>query len=90
VAMANPKALILFTVFLPQFVSSGTSGAAASLLAAGMAYIVIEFVCAWGYAAVGDRIGAHGLTNRTRRIMDRVTGSAMLGLAGWLATEDHA
>lgn len=87
VAMANPKALILFTVFLPQFVSSGTGGAASALLAAGMTYIVIEFACAWGYAALGGRIGARGLTHRVRRIMDRFTGAAMLGLAGWLATE---
>lgn len=87
VALANPKALILFTVFLPQFVSSGAHGEAPALLAAGMAYIAIEFVCAWGYAALGGRIGACGLTGRTRRLTDRVTGAAMLGLAGWLARE---
>lgn len=61
VAMANPKALILFTVFLPQFVLSGTDATAPALLAAGMAYIAIEFVCACGYAAIGGHIGVDGL-----------------------------
>jgi homoserine/homoserine lactone efflux protein len=89
VAMANPKALILFTVFLPQFVLSGTATAPA-LLAAGMAYIAIEFACACAYAAIGGHIGVNGLTRRARRTMDRLTGGAMLGLAGWLATEKQA
>lgn len=87
VALANPKALILFTVFLPQFVPSGTAGAGVDLMAAGLVYIAIEFVCAAVYAAIGARIGAGGLSARARRRMDRLTGGTMLALAGWLAAE---
>lgn len=89
VAMANPKALILFTVFLPQFLPGGTEGAAGDLMAAGLVYIAIEFVCAAVYAALGARIGAGGLSSRARRRMDRIAGGTMLGLAGWLATEQQ-
>ncbi|MFD0415307.1 hypothetical protein [Streptomyces sp. NPDC127108] len=60
VAATNPKALILFTVFLPQFLPRGAEGVAVPLLA-----------------------------RRARRLLDGLTGVAMLGLAAWLATEQH-
>ncbi|MFC6887145.1 LysE family translocator [Actinomadura yumaensis] len=97
VAAANPKALILFTVFLPQFVAApgdGAAGGAAAgggvagaLLALGAAYIAVEFGCACCYAAAGGRLGALALGRRVRRWVDVAAGSVMLGLAGWLAAE---
>ncbi|MFE6401025.1 LysE family translocator [Streptomyces alboflavus] len=39
VAVTNPKVLILFTVFLPQFLVRGAEGVAVPLLALGAAYI---------------------------------------------------
>ncbi|MET9827951.1 LysE family translocator [Streptomyces sp. NPDC006385] len=89
VAVTNPKALILFAVFLPQFLPRGAEGGAAPLLALGAAYIGIEFCCAWGYAALGSRLRHRGLTGPGRGRLDVLTGVAMLGLAGWLATENH-
>jgi threonine/homoserine/homoserine lactone efflux protein len=87
VAASNPKALILFTVFLPQFLTRGSGGAAIPLLALGAAYIGVEFCCAFGYAALGSRLKSMGITRRTSRLLDVLTGVAMLGLAGWLVTE---
>ncbi|MEW2397276.1 LysE family translocator [Streptomyces sp. NPDC046862] len=89
VAASNPKALILFTVFLPQFLTRDAGGAAIPLLALGAAYIGVEFCCAFGYAALGSRLKSMGITRRARRLLDALTGLAMLGLAGWLATEQH-
>ncbi|RII17923.1 Leucine efflux protein [Streptomyces sp. YIM 130001] len=89
VAASNPKALILFAVFLPQFVPAGADHAAVSLLALGAAYIGVEFCCAWGYAAVGGRLKKLGMRRRSRRLLDALTGTAMVGLAGWLATENR-
>jgi threonine/homoserine/homoserine lactone efflux protein len=89
VAASNPKALILFTVFLPQFLTRDAGGAAIPLLALGVAYIGVEFCCAFGYAALGSRLKSMGITRRARRLLDALTGVAMLGLAGWLATEQH-
>ncbi|MFG2373086.1 LysE family translocator [Streptomyces sp. NPDC048504] len=85
VAASNPKALILFTVFLPQFLTRGADGAATPLLALGAAYIGVEFCCAFGYAALGSRLKNMGISRRARRLLDVVTGVAMLGLAGWPA-----
>ncbi|MFD7668342.1 LysE family translocator [Streptomyces sp. NPDC059788] len=87
VAAANPKALVLFTVFLPQFLARDASHVVVPLFALGAAYIAVEFGCACGYAALGGRLKALGITRRVRRRLDATTGVAMLGLAGWLATE---
>lgn len=89
VAASNPKALILFTAFLPQFIGHGGAGhLVGPLLAVGLAYIAVEFCCACGYAALGGRLGVAGISARVRRWLDRGTGTAMLGLAGWLATDN--
>jgi threonine/homoserine/homoserine lactone efflux protein len=89
VAAANPKALILFTVFLPQFVTTdGRQHIAGPILFVGAAYIAVEFCCACGYAALGGRLSMNGIRRSVRRWLDRGTGLAMLGLAGWLATEN--
>lgn len=89
VAAANPKALILFTVFLPQFLSRDAAHVVLPLCALGAAYIAVEFCCACGYAALGGRLKALGITRRVRRRLDAATGAGMLGLAGWLATEER-
>jgi threonine/homoserine/homoserine lactone efflux protein len=89
VAATNPKALILFAVFLPQFLPRGAEGVALSLLVIGAAYIGIEFCCACGYAALGSRLQSTGVTRRGRRRLDGLTGVAMLALAAWLATESR-
>lgn len=60
VAATNPKALILFTVFLPQFLPPGAKDAAVLLLVLGAAYIGIEFGCAFAYAALGNAAAEHG------------------------------
>ncbi len=89
VAAANPKALILFTVFLPQFLSRDAAHVVLPLCTLGAAYIAVEFCCACGYAALGGRLKALGITRRVRRRLDAATGAGMLGLAGWLATEER-
>lgn len=90
VAAANPKALILFTVFLPQFVRVGNGHSLVGpLLLTGAAYIAVEFCCACGYATLGSRLGISGISRRFKRWMDRGSGLALLGLADWTAT-DHA
>ncbi|MFF1488843.1 LysE family translocator [Streptomyces sp. NPDC058319] len=90
VAASNPKAFILFAVFLPQFLPRDAEDVAAPLLVLGIAYIGVEFCCAVGYAAVGGWLKRrHGRAGRPRRLVDVLTGVAMVGLAGWLATENR-
>ncbi len=85
VAAANPKALLLFTAFVPQFVDPAQA-AAPQLLVLGLLYIAIEFVAACGWAITGGRIGSTGLSPRARNRLEKATGVVFIGLAGWLAT----
>jgi threonine/homoserine/homoserine lactone efflux protein len=90
VAASNPKAFVLFAVFLPQFLPRGAVHAATSLLILGAAYIGVEFCFALGYAAVGGWLKRRkGEASQPRRLIDIFTGLAMVGLAGWLATENR-
>jgi len=88
VAISNPKALLLFVAFLPQFVPVGAA-TASSLLLLGGAYIGVEAVSAVGYTLLGGRIGAAELSRRVQRRLDVVTGISFVGLAGALAAENR-
>lgn len=90
VAAANPKALLLFTVFLPQFLPGGGRHAEVELLLLGGAYIGVEFVFGCAYALLGGRLRALELSSRIRRRLDRLTGCSMIGLAALLATARDA
>jgi threonine/homoserine/homoserine lactone efflux protein len=81
---ANPKALLLFTAFLPQFVDP-TRPAAGQLLVLGPLYIALELIAATGWALVGHRVRAAGLRADVKRRIDQAVGAVFLGLAGLLA-----
>ena len=85
---ANPKALLLFTAFLPQFVDP-SDPIAGQLLVLGPVYITLELVAATGWAFLGHRLKVADVTDRARRHLDRVVGGVFLGLAGLLATTKH-
>lgn len=87
VALSNPKAYVLFALFLPQFLEAGTESFASAIALAGLTYILIEFVCAWLYAGVGRLLGQGSVTLHRQRWLDGISGSAMIGLAGWLVLE---
>jgi threonine/homoserine/homoserine lactone efflux protein len=89
VALANPKAVLLFTAFVPQFVDPARP-LAAQFVPLSAAYIAVEFVAATGYAFAGSRIKALRLGRRGKRRVNRVTGGMMLAAAAWLATARQA
>lgn len=83
-ALINPKALLLFAAFVPQFV---TTHDAAHLAGAGVAYIGVEAVTASVYIVLGQRLGHLLHKASARRRLDQTSGLAYAGLAGWLAFE---
>ncbi|MBJ3777909.1 LysE family translocator [Acuticoccus mangrovi] len=85
VAITNPKAMLLFTAFIPQFVDMSGS-VASQLVALGALYLVIEFAMACGYALAGALLRRFELTAARQRLMNRISGGMMLGAAGLLAT----
>jgi len=85
---ANPKALLLFTAFLPQFVDP-TRSVAGQLLVLGPLYIALELVAATAWAFAGHRLKVADLSARARRRVNRAVGGVFLGMAGLLATAKH-
>lgn len=84
VALTNPKALLLFAAFVPQFAPVGSGPPTLGLLAAS--YVAVELVSALGYVALGaivSRIGTSVAARRRR--LDAATGVGFLGFAGYLA-----
>ena len=84
VAITNPKAILLFTAFLPQFVSPNRSYFY-QLLILGCIYIAVEFFTACIYAASGSIFGSLGSSKSRDRIVSRIGSILMMGAALILA-----
>ena len=85
----NPKIAVFFTGLLPQFVSPH-GPVALKLLALGALFNLIGLVWLTGYAVLAARGRALLTRPRARRVLDRVTGVALVGLAARLAVERRA
>ena len=83
-ALGNPKAYLLFTAFLPQFVDPAAS-MAPQLVVLGALYIAIEGCAAAVWAGVGAWLGGPSLTRARRRLLNRLSGGVMIGAAALLA-----
>jgi homoserine/homoserine lactone efflux protein len=83
VLMANPKALLWFGAFIPQFVDP-KGNYVAQIIALGVTAMAIALVTDGGYAVLTGRAGA--LLSRKRvRLVSRLSGSCLIGGGIWLA-----
>jgi RhtB (resistance to homoserine/threonine) family protein len=83
----NPKVVLFFVSFFPQFVSAGTDQKALAFLALGVVFVLMSTVwnsfVAWVAGSVTRRFsGKPGV----KKWLDRVVGSAFVGLGVKLAT----
>lgn len=83
VAASNPKALLLFTAFLPQFIVPGPAYDL-QLIALGGVYILVEFFCACCYAYSGVWVKSHTRSSSFIRLINCVAGVILLIMAGLL------
>ncbi|MGV6873701.1 LysE family translocator [Pseudochelatococcus sp. B33] len=91
VAMTNPKAILLFTAFVPQFiVRDGGGSFTFQLVVLGAIYIAVEFVAALTWIYAGSVIRSMQPTAARLLLLNRATGAMMLGAAGLLATARRA
>jgi threonine/homoserine/homoserine lactone efflux protein len=83
VAVGNPKAILVFTAFFPQFVDR--TAYATSFVVLGATFLILELVAIAIYAAIGAYLGA--MTNDARgfRWFNRISGSTMIGFGLLLA-----
>lgn len=86
-AMTNPKAILLFTAFVPQFIVAGTGASfTAQFVVLSAIYIAVEFIAAIGWALAGSIIRSLHPSKRKLSIINHITGAMMLGAAALLAT----
>lgn len=83
VAAGNPKAILVFTAFFPQFVVAHAYASSYVLL--GLTFLVFELVAIALYALLGARMRrlAHG--SRAMRWFNKASGSMMIGFGLLLA-----
>lgn len=82
VAAGNPKAILIFTAFLPQFVSVGsTTPVSEQFLLLGVLFLLLEWVAIALYAGLGTYLQRWFAQPRPRRLFNRVSAS-LLGCAG--------
>jgi len=83
VLMANPKALLWFGAFIPQFVDP-KGNYAAQIVGLGITAMAVALVSDGAYAVLTGRAGA--LLSRKRiRLVSRLSGGFLIGGGIWLA-----
>ncbi|HVC84664.1 MAG TPA: LysE family translocator [Solirubrobacteraceae bacterium] len=84
--VANPKAAVIFTSLLPQFVS-GHHPSGVLFLELGGIFVLLALVLQGTYAVLAARASRVLLRGRLRTGLDRLTGIVLIGLGVRLATE---
>ena len=82
VSLTNPKALLFYGAFFPQFVMSGAN-ITAQLVMLSATFLILAVALDACWALAGDRM--RGLLAVRGRLRNRLTGSVYLGAAFGLA-----
>lgn len=83
VLWSNPKALLFFGAFIPQFIDPAGSALAQTLLL-GLIFIAVALVLDSCYALAAGRAG-RWFTGKRLRVLERISGSFLIGGGIWLA-----
>lgn len=76
-AIGNPKAILIFTAFLPQFIEPGTYWTGFAIV--GSIFLVLEVVAVLFYAVLGHRLGRLSRNGSLFRWLNRFSGVTMIG-----------
>ncbi|MBB4285018.1 LysE family translocator [Roseospira goensis] len=88
VIWSNPKALLFFGAFIPQFVDPAGDPALQVVLL-GLTFMVVALVLDGAYAVAAGKTGAL-LSRRNVRWLERISGSFLIGGGIWLALSRRA
>ena len=77
VAAGNPKAILVFTAFFPQFVDP--QAYALSFATLGATFLVFELFAILVYSFIGAKLGRHIRNGRALRWFNRTSGTMMIG-----------
>jgi RhtB (resistance to homoserine/threonine) family protein len=84
--LANPKMAVFFTSLLPQFIPAGQASFR-TLLPLGLVFCFMTLVWLAAYAVAVAKAGDFLRRSRIRRLLDAVTGAALIALGLRVATE---
>nr|WP_205790123.1 LysE family translocator [Microvirga makkahensis] len=76
-AIGNPKAILIFTAFLPQFVEPGAYWLSFAVL--GAVFLALEVVAVVLYSVLGHRLNRLSRTGNVFGWMNRLSGVTMIG-----------
>ncbi len=76
-AIGNPKAILIFTAFLPQFIEPGAYWLSFAIV--GAAFIALEVVAVFLYALLGQRLNRLSRNKNTFGWLNRLSGITMIG-----------
>ncbi len=82
VSLTNPKTLLFYSAFLPQFVSPGAD-ATAQLMILAATFLAIAVLLDSGWALLASR--ARGVLALNGRLRNRITGTFLISAAAGLA-----
>lgn len=77
VAAGNPKAILVFTAFFPQFVDP--QAYALSFATLGATFLVFELFAILVYSFIGAKLGRYIRNGRALRWFNRASGTMMIG-----------
>ncbi|HZQ02066.1 MAG TPA: LysE family translocator [Reyranella sp.] len=83
VALSNPKTLLFFGAFFPQFIDP-TRGYVLQIAIMGLTAMIVSAVSDSTYAFASGRVGK-ALSARRVRLLSRVSGGFLIGGGVWLA-----
>lgn len=83
VSLSNPKTLLFFGAFFPQFIDAGRDFALQVLVMSATA-MAVAAISDSAYALLASRAGA-ALSRRRVRLMSRASGAMLIGGGLWLA-----
>jgi threonine/homoserine/homoserine lactone efflux protein len=77
VAAGNPKAILVFTAFFPQFVDPEAYALSFAIL--GLTFLVFETFAIVVYSFIGAKLGRYVRDGRTLKWFNRTSGAMMIG-----------
>jgi homoserine/homoserine lactone efflux protein len=83
VILSNPKALLFFGAFIPQFIDPA-GDALTQTLFLGATFMVVATLLDGAYALASGRAGAW-LSRNNVRLVERLSGTCLIGGGAWLA-----
>lgn len=88
VAVANPKAILIMTAVLPQFIDM-SGDYFQQFMIIGVTFLVTEYLAAWIYGMAGHFVGARNFGPSMQKRINHATGGMFLVFAGLLALAER-